>query len=370
MPRAHTASQAADRELARLLQGYSIEVTTHSRSAVEACRAHLAPGTEVYIAFVPGETHHAVAATAARLRAAGSCPCRTSRRAASRASRSLTTSSARLAGEAGVTARWWSPATSSSRRGRIIPASNCCRPGCSSGTASATSASPATRRRTADRCRGARAGAARQARAGARRGPGRLARDPVLFRVSPDTAAPRAAARFGIASLARRARRPGRPPHLVEIRAHCGIGNSIRALGTRVDAVANLLARRTPDAILRELAAAQRQDPGLGIEGIHIFTFGGVASAASWPTRSSPPRRRRRCSAGGCPSCASRACRARALLANGRLESAVCERRNRQSRAQALVGLRLRHAVTSPDARQSEATGRSLASATPSLKSP
>ena len=63
---------------------------------------------------------------------------------------------------------------------------------------------------------------------------------------------------------------------------HCGIGNSIRALGTRVDAVANLLARRTPDAIVRELATAQRRDPGLGIEGIHIFTFGGVAGAASW----------------------------------------------------------------------------------------
>ena len=94
MPRAHTASQPADRELARLLQGYSIEVTTHSRSAVEVCRTHLAPGTQVYIAFVPGETHHAVAATAARLRAADSSQCRTSLRAASRASPSLTTSSA------------------------------------------------------------------------------------------------------------------------------------------------------------------------------------------------------------------------------------------------------------------------------------
>jgi methylenetetrahydrofolate reductase (NADPH) len=65
---------------------------------------------------------------------------------------------------------------------------------------------------------------------------------------------------------------------------HCGIGNSIRALGTRVDAVANLLARKTPDAIVRELAVAQRQDPGLGIEGVHIFTFGGVAGAAAWAT--------------------------------------------------------------------------------------
>ena len=73
---------------------------------------------------------------------------------------------------------------------------------------------------------------------------------------------------------------------------HCGIGNSIRALGTRVDAVANLLARRTPEPILRELAAAEGRDSGVGIEGVHIFTFGGVAGSADWANRilaSGPP---------------------------------------------------------------------------------
>jgi hypothetical protein len=63
---------------------------------------------------------------------------------------------------------------------------------------------------------------------------------------------------------------------------YCGIGNSIGALGTRVDAVANLLARQAPDTLLAELAAAVRRDPTLGIEGVHIFTFGGVAGAADW----------------------------------------------------------------------------------------
>ena len=63
---------------------------------------------------------------------------------------------------------------------------------------------------------------------------------------------------------------------------HCGIGNSIRALGRRPDALANLLTRRAPDDIVRALAGARRRDPGLGIEGIHIFTFGGGASAATW----------------------------------------------------------------------------------------
>ena len=63
MRRARPEPSVPARELARLLRGYSLEVTTHSRSAVEACRDHLAPGTEVYVAFVPGETHHAVVAT-------------------------------------------------------------------------------------------------------------------------------------------------------------------------------------------------------------------------------------------------------------------------------------------------------------------
>ena len=33
---------------------------------------------------------------------------------------------------------------------------------------------------------------------------------------------------------------------------------------------------------VRELTAARARDPSLGIEGVHIFTFGGVASAALW----------------------------------------------------------------------------------------
>ena len=102
MARARTRPRTADQEVAGLLRGYSIEVTTHSRSALDHCRAHLAPGTEVYIAFVPGETHHAVAAVAARLRAAGfePVPHVTARSVAGFTQ--LGDFLARLAGEAGV----------------------------------------------------------------------------------------------------------------------------------------------------------------------------------------------------------------------------------------------------------------------------
>ena len=89
-----------------------------------------------------------------------------------------------------------------------------------------------------------------------------------------------------------RGRVPGRTPGLFagpadrrtlwKYALHCGIGNSIRALGRRTDAVANLVARRAPDDLVRALAAAQRRNPSLGIDGIHLFTFGGIASAATW----------------------------------------------------------------------------------------
>jgi hypothetical protein len=38
--------------------------------------------------------------------------------------------------------------------------------------------------------------------------------------------------------------------------------------------------QRRTDPVVRELAAAQRQDPNLGIEGSHFFMLGGIASAA------------------------------------------------------------------------------------------
>ncbi|HET9273519.1 MAG TPA: hypothetical protein VFO09_04555, partial [Methyloceanibacter sp.] len=56
----------------------------------------------------------------------------------------------------------------------------------------------------------------------------------------------------------------------------------IRALGSRPDALANLLGRRAPDDLVHALAAARRRDPSLGIAGIHLVTFGGVARAALW----------------------------------------------------------------------------------------
>jgi methylenetetrahydrofolate reductase (NADPH) len=279
-----TETQMTDRDLAQLLRGYSIEVTTHSRSAVELCAAHLTPGTEVYIAFVPGETHHAVVATAARLRAAGFVPVPhvTARSVASFTQ--LSDFLAHLAGEAGVTRALVvagdleQPAgpyhsslellqTGLFQQHGIRRIGLACYP-------------EAHRRVDADLLE-----QALLAKVELVRGAGLEVRlvTQFCFEVAPILQRVRQLRGLGItAPLRVGLAGPADRRTLWKYALHCGIGNSIRALGTRVDAVANLLARRTPDAIVRELAAAQRQDPDLGIEGIHIFTFGGVASAANW----------------------------------------------------------------------------------------
>ena len=90
-------------DVASLLRGYSIEVTARGAATAEVCRAHVAAGTEVYVAFTPRDTHHAVVDTATRLHEAGFVPVPhvTARNVVSFTR--LNDFLERLAGEAGVT---------------------------------------------------------------------------------------------------------------------------------------------------------------------------------------------------------------------------------------------------------------------------
>jgi methylenetetrahydrofolate reductase (NADPH) len=284
MPRARTGQATADRQLAPLLRGYSIEVTTHNRTAVELCRTHVPPGTEVYVAFVPGETHHAVVATAAELRAAGFVPVPhvTARSMASFTQ--LGDFLERLAGEAGVTRALVvggdleQPAgpyhssldllqTGLFQQHGIRRIGLACYP-------------EAHRRIDADLLE-----RTLLAKLELLRGAGLEAWlvTQFCFESAPILQCARRLRKLGVAAPLRVGLAgPANRSTLWKYALHCGIGNSIRALGSRVDAVANLLARRAPDPILRELAAAQGGDPSLGIEDVHIFSFGGVASSADW----------------------------------------------------------------------------------------
>jgi methylenetetrahydrofolate reductase (NADPH) len=59
----------------------------------------------------------------------------------------------------------------------------------------------------------------------------------------------------------------------------CGIGNSIRALGSQAISLTRLLTQHGPEKVVRCIAASQEE---LGIAGLHLFPFGGFARSAQW----------------------------------------------------------------------------------------
>jgi methylenetetrahydrofolate reductase (NADPH) len=275
---------ASAAELAELLRGYSVEVTPRSRAAIEVCREHLSPGTAVYIAFVPGETHHAVVATAAALQAAGFLPVPhvTARNVAGFAQ--LSDFLGRLAGEAGVTRALVIGGDLDRPAGPYPSSLELLQTGLFQqhgvrriGLACYPEPHP---RVSADLLE-----QAVLAKLVAVRGAGLDAWlvSQFCFESAPILRLLERLRALGIEEPVRVGLAgPADHRRLWKYALHCGLGNSIRALGTRADTVANLLVRRAPDDIVRALAAARRRDPSLGIDGIHLFTFGGVASAASW----------------------------------------------------------------------------------------
>jgi methylenetetrahydrofolate reductase (NADPH) len=284
--RAAVAGQprAADDATAALLRGFSIEITARSRTAVAACRAHLAPATQVYIAAIPGDSHHKTVATAIELAKAGFVPVP---HVAARNIASFTQLAdflARLKGEAGVA------------RALVIG-------GDTEHPVGPYGSSLSLLQTGAFQKRGiTQVGIACYPEANRRLDTALLdaaLRDKIAFlgREGFDgwlvsqfcfDAAP-------IAALAKPLRADGITLPLrvgltgpADIRTvwkyalHCGIGNSMRVLGTRVDAISNLLVRHTPDAIMAELGAAHRATPALGLAGVHFFAFGGIAATAGW----------------------------------------------------------------------------------------
>lgn len=59
----------------------------------------------------------------------------------------------------------------------------------------------------------------------------------------------------------------------------CGIGNSLRAVGTQAISLTRLVVQQGPERIVRRVALDGK---GLGIAGLHCFAFGGFAQTARW----------------------------------------------------------------------------------------
>lgn len=67
---------------------------------------------------------------------------------------------------------------------------------------------------------------------------------------------------------------------LAKFAFRCGIGASLRALARGHAAFARILVEATPDALIDAIVA--QEHPGAPIDGLHVFTFGGVHRAAEW----------------------------------------------------------------------------------------
>lgn len=72
---------------------------------------------------------------------------------------------------------------------------------------------------------------------------------------------------------------PARIRTLLAYAARCGIGNSIRAVRAHAISLPHLLAEHRSDEVLRRIAGG---GAGLGVAGVHCFPFGGFAHAARW----------------------------------------------------------------------------------------
>ncbi len=67
---------------------------------------------------------------------------------------------------------------------------------------------------------------------------------------------------------------------LAKFAVRCGIGASLRALARDHTAFARILVEAKPDALIDTLVAGE--DSGTPIDGLHVFTFGGLRRTAEW----------------------------------------------------------------------------------------
>jgi methylenetetrahydrofolate reductase (NADPH) len=74
---------------------------------------------------------------------------------------------------------------------------------------------------------------------------------------------------------------PARISALFKYALRCGVGASIRALGSRPAQVSRLLGERDPAPIIQAIAA-ERIAGRLGDVGIHLFSFGGLERTCAW----------------------------------------------------------------------------------------
>ena len=270
----------------RLLAGYSIEITGADRAVAEVCEADLPPGTEVFVAFVPGESPSRVIDAARKVARRGLAPVPHVVARAMTGPAMLDDLLGRFAGEAGVHSALVIAGDRSKADGPYQASAELVASGLfeKHGFRQLSFAlHPEGHPKVADAVI-RDAVSTKLAEAHARGIEPRLVSqfalhsEPVVERVRilPGEA-PGVPVRIGIAG-------PTSRKTLWKYALYCGLGNSLKALSSHGETFGHMMLNADPDALVGEVAAALEAlpEPKPAVEGLHIFTFGGVAKSVAW----------------------------------------------------------------------------------------
>ena len=268
--------------LKALLGSYSLEVTAHDKKSIEGAPDLLPPGTEVFIAAIPGETDEKIVAAAAQLRRGGLVPVP---HIVARNLKSLQHLDGLLAGlvaEAGLDRALALGGDRDKPEGSL----DCSLQLIESGLFQkhgikkiAIACYPEGHPRVADEV--LEKARAEKLAAAAKAGLEVMLISQFCFDADPVIAlAERMRAqgtnqpyRVGVAGPADRGK-------LVKYALMCGVGASLRALRERHELAKSVMAGETPEGLLTEVGLAQQANPALGISGVHFFTFGSLEKSA------------------------------------------------------------------------------------------
>ena len=276
-------ADADDQALKGLLQTYSTEVVARDQKGIAAAGALLRPGSEVFVANLPNDTIDNLVSACVALRKAGMEPVPhiPARTTPSRAA--LETTLKRVTSEAGVVRALVIGGDVDKAVGEFDAAIQLIETGLfeQNGIKKiALAVHPEGHPRVADELMWPALPV--KLKAAKERGLETYLVSQFAFDAAPYIKTARRLRADGITEPLRvGVAGPAKRTTLIKYALMCGVGASLRALRERHDMAANMAAGETPEALLRELAAAQAAEPSLGIDSVHFFTFGSLEGSVT-----------------------------------------------------------------------------------------
>ena len=267
-----------------ILDDYSVEVTTRDKKSVDAAKDTLKPGTDVYIAQIPGETPLKLIDVAVSLRQAGMTPIPHIVARNIESKDLLDELLGRLVGEAGIDRVLTPGGDVDNPAGPYLASVDLLKTGMFAkhgikkiGFASYPEAHPKI---SAEAIL-----AARQEKIAISKAEGydywfisQMCFDAdaiiALANLLRDEGCT-APLRVGVAG-------PTDRKKLIRFALMCGVGNSMKALTSNSETMGQLMTHDTPEEILRGVQTAAEAKPALGPLSTHFFTFGDMAGASKW----------------------------------------------------------------------------------------